>query len=888
MPINVTCHHCYHTFKVADKYAGRKGRCPRPECREVVRVPSAEATSACQPLHFEEATLQRPENTDRQPPKPRRFLLPISLGSGTLVAVVLFSAFLLSGSTPAPSSEAEAGKTAPASAAAPTLQPAPARDPKNLVKRLTAADLDRHGSFEKEVLPFLKTYCIECHAGELAEAGLQLERFKTSAAILDNRERWKKIFDFVKIGTMPPSDAETPGETERMKVLAWLDNALYNIDCDAVDDPGRETIQRLNRAEYTNTVRDLFGIPDLDPGRNFPADDVGEGFDNIGDVLSLPPLLMEKYLAAAEEISSKVIINTDVIPIVRRGGTDVKTEGSADAGRGGITFASRGKATTRFDVPADDDYLLRIRASATQAGDEPAEMGVDIDQIPYTTVKIPEHNQDKTHEFKIKLSKGEAAVSVSFLNDFYDPDNENPQRRDRNLMVDWIELEGPLAGMKVNAPAHHKQIVIAEPSDKTTVKQAATAVFAKFLPRAFRRPVDDAEVAGYAGLAERAVKEFGESYEQGLRLGLQAALVSPSFLFRIEEDPSPDNPDVKRKLNDFELASRLSYFLWSSMPDDELFDLAGHGKLGDPQTLEQQVKRMLADPKSQALVDNFAGQWLNLRNLDDINFDRRQFRSFNRELRAGMKQETLRFFAYVMREDRSILDFINGDYTFVNKQLAGLYNIDGVEGDEFQKVSLEGTPRAGVLTHSSILALTSNPTRTSPVKRGKWIMENILGTPPPPPPPNVPKLEETAKASPDATLAEQLALHREDPGCASCHDQMDPLGLAFEKFDAIGQFRERDGKYPIDDSGVLPGGRKFQGARELIDILTERKELFAKNLTEKMLTYALGRGLEYYDICAVNEIVNGLEHDDYKFSRLILGVVNSNPFRYRRGDGGME
>jgi hypothetical protein len=400
--------------------------------------------------------------------------------------------------------------------------------------------------------------------------------------------------------------------------------------------------------------------------------------------------------------------------------------------------------------------------------------------------------------------------------------------------------------------------------------------------------VDDAEVDRFAGLVERTVTEYNEPYEQSIRLGLQAALVSPSFLFRIEEDPSPDDPDVKRQLNDFELASRLSYFLWSSMPDDELFELAGRGKLNDPKVLEQQVQRMLADPKSRALVDNFAGQWLNLRNLDDINFDRRRFRRFNGELRDSMKQETLRFFEYVMRDDRSILDFLDGDYTFVNKQLAELYDIDGVEGNDFQKVSLEGTPRAGVLTQSSILALTSNPTRTSPVKRGKWIMENILGTPPPPPPPNVPELEETAKASPDATLAEQLALHREDPGCASCHDQMDPLGLALEKFDAIGQFRERDGKHPIDDSGVLPGGQKFQGAHELIGILKARKQLFAKNLTEKMLTYALGRGLEYYDICAVNEIVNGLERDEYKFSRLILGVVNSNPFQYRRGDGGVE
>jgi hypothetical protein len=886
MPIDVTCHHCFHAFKVADRFAGRKGRCPQPNCGEAIRVPSAATSKAAERLHFQEAPVTRPEGSPTQPTRSRNLLLPVSLGSGTLAVIALLGTFLLSGGTPVPSSEAGVRETSATGAAATTA--GTKADPKTQVKRLTAQDLDRHGSFETEIVPFLKTYCLDCHSGALAEAGLQLEQFKTSAAILEHREQWEKIFEYLKIGTMPPSEATVPDETERMKVLAWLDKALYNFDCEAVDDPGRETIQRLNRAEYTNTVRDLFGIRDLDPGRNFPADDVGEGFDNIGDVLTLPPLLMEKYLAAAEEITTKVIIDTDVIPVVRRGGREMKTEGSADRRRGGISFPSRGKATARFDVPAEDEYLLRVRASATQAGDEPAEMGIDIDDVPFTTVKIREHNREKTYEFKITMSQGESNVSVSFLNDFYDPDNENPQRRDRNLMVDWIELEGPLSGMKVNAPEHHQRIVIAEPSENKTVKQAATEVFANFLPRAFRRPVDDAEVVKFAELVERTVEEFDESYEQGIRLGLQAALASPSFLFRIEEDPRPDDPDFKHELNDFELASRLSYFLWSSMPDDELFDLARGDKLSDPQILEQQVKRMLADPKSQALVDNFAGQWLNLRNLDEINFSRRRFRSYNGELRESMKAETFRFFEYVMREDRSILDFIDGDYTFVDERLADHYDIDGVEGDDLQKVSLEGTSRAGVLTQSSILALTSNPTRTSPVKRGKWIMENILGTPPPPPPPNVPELEETAKASPDATLAEQLALHREDPGCASCHDQMDPLGLAFEKFDAIGRFRERDGKHPIDDSGELPGGQKFQGARELIEILRERKELFAKNLTRKMLTYALGRGLEYYDICTVNEIVNGLERDDYKFSRLILGVVNSDPFRYRRGDGGVD
>jgi len=687
---------------------------------------------------------------------------------------------------------------------------------------------------------------------------------------------------------MPPSDAEQPTDDELLPVVAWLDNTLYNIDCEAINDPGRETIQRLNLAEYTNTIRDLFGIDDLKPGRNFPADDVGEGFDNIGDVLSLPPLLMEKYLAAAEEITDRVIVETDVVPVVRKDGSQVKTEGSAKGSKSRISMTSRGTAIARFKFAKKGDYILRVHARATQAGSDPAEMAIHIDDKPFKLVKIKEHNQPRVYEYDFKAIEGEFPVAISFLNDFYDPDAKNKDRRDRNLYLEWIELEGPLAGVRVDPPAHHQNIVIAEPSSNRTVRQAAEIVFEKFLPKAFRRPVDSEEVAQYASLVEKAVEEFGESYEEGIRLGLQAALVSPSFLFRIEADPHPDNPNHKRELNDFELASRLSYFLWSSMPDEELFEAARRGELKDPKILEQQVRRMLSHPKANALVENFGGQWLNLRNLEDITFDRRRFKTFNEELRRDMVAETLTFFDHIVREDRSILDFLTADYTFVNERLAKHYGLDEVKGRELQKVSLKETPRAGVLTQSSILALTSNPTRTSPVKRGKWIMENILGTPPPPAPPGVPELEETAKASPNATLAEQLALHREDPGCASCHNQMDPLGLAFEKFDAVGQYREREGKNPIDNSGILPDGQKFQGARELIEILSHRKDQFAENLTEKMLTYALGRGLRYYDRCAVDEIVVGLKEDNYKFSRLVLGVVQSGPFRMRRGDGGVE
>lgn len=891
MPIDITCETCFKQFKVADRFAGRKGRCPNPDCQEVFRVPQVQNDWEDESPRPPRAAPRKSGSSSQKPSSAKNgnWKVPTLIGTGVVALLIVVGIFLNRG--PAANELPSINQTANAEsvpASQVSTQTVAFEGPEANVGRLDMASLKNDPSFEKKVVPFLTKYCYDCHQGDLAEAGVQFDLYKSTADVLNSRKKWEKILGILEIGAMPPSDADQPTEDERLPVLAWLDNTLYNIDCDAINDPGRETIQRLNLAEYTNTVRDLFGIDDLNPGRNFPADDVGEGFDNIGDVLSLPSLLMEKYLAAAEEITERAIVETEIVPVVRKEGDKFKTKDSASASSGGISFPSKGTATTKFKFASKGDYILRVRAMATQAGRDPAELAIYIDDKPFKLEKIKEHKQSRVYEYDFKAIEGEFPVSVAFLNDFFDKDAKDTNRRDRNLYVDWVELEGPLSGVRIDPPEHHKRIVIAEPSEKQSVEQAATKVFEAFLPKVFRRPVKSEEVQLFASLVKKTVDEFDETYEEGLRLGLQAALVSPSFLFRIEADPRPDDPNFKRELDDFELASRLSYFLWSSMPDDELLEVARKKQLKDPKVLEQQVRRMLSHPKSNALVENFGGQWLNLRNLDEIAFDRRRFKTFDDKLRRDMIAETLAFIDYLLREDRSVLEFLNADYTFANERLAKHYGIEEIKGDKLQKVSLEGTPRAGVLTQSSILALTSNPTRTSPVKRGKWIMENILGTPPPPPPPGVPELEETAKASPDATLAEQLALHREDPGCASCHNQMDPLGLAFEKFDAVGQFREREGKKTIDDSGVLPDGQKFAGAKELIEILSQHEEQFSRNLTEKMLTYALGRGLKYYDRCAVDEILVSLENDHYKFSRLVLGVVNSAPFRMRRGDGGIE
>jgi hypothetical protein len=458
------------------------------------------------------------------------------------------------------------------------------------------------------------------------------------------------------------------------------------------------------------------------------------------------------------------------------------------------------------------------------------------------------------------------------------------------VFVRQFELHGPERVDPSAFPASHRRLITTRPrrSDRPSVRQAAEEVLRPFVTRAFRRPVDAEELEPLVDLVDLAVVERREPFERGIQVAVAATLVSPQFLFRIERDEQPQDDTAKRSLNDYELATRLSYFLWSSMPDSELFQLAASGRLREPRVLAAQVQRMLADPRSEALVENFAGQWLNLRNLDESSPDPDQFELFDQSLRESMRRETLEFFAAVMREDRPLTDLLNADYSYLNERLAQLYGVPGVEGDQFRRVTWPDGRRAGVLTHASILTLTSNPTRTSPVKRGKWIMENILGTPPPEPPANVPQLEESAKAAPNATLREQLELHRKDPTCASCHKQMDALGLALENYDAIGRWRDRYPQAAIDAAGKLSSGETFSGPQQLLQILGERRQQFGRCLAEKMLTYALGRGLEYYDRCAVDKIVRQLEQEEYRFQALVLGIVTSDPFLMRRGESADE
>ena len=604
-------------------------------------------------------------------------------------------------------------------------------------------------SFEKDILPILEDYCYYCHGDGKKKGDLSLEIFKTEKDIQQNYKISEQIFKYVLAGEMPPKDRKKrPSKKEQVLVADWVRNSLDDFYANAPPDPGRVTVRRLNRSEYNNVIRDLMHL-DFKPAKDFPADDSGYGFDNIGDVLSVSPLLLEKYLSAAEEIAAQA-----------------------------VAVPSRGK-------PLSPTRLTEF-------------------QKQYFKYPIPADNR-------------------------------------RRIAEDFAR---------------------------------------EFMRRAYRREVSSEDIQNVLVLARQAV-DAGGSFEEGVRLAVQAVLISPRFLFRWELDGAPDNLRAVRSLNEYELASRLSFFLWSSQPDDQLLRYANRGQLR--KNLGKELERMLKDAKAQSFVENFAGQWLELRNLDVYQPDKKLFPTFTPALRSDMRRETELLFSHIMGGNRSVLELLSADYSFVNARLAAHYGISDVKGESFRPVSLRGTFRGGILGHASILTITSDPNRTSPVKRGKYVLENILGTPPPAPPPDAPPLSETGKIT--GTLREQFVKHRQDPACASCHKVMDPIGFAFENYDAIGRYRTKDNSLPIDASGKLETGEPFGNAADLRSILlNQKREYFTRCITEKMLTYALGRGLEYYDKRTIDGIVARLKGNNYRFNELVQGIVSSLPFDMKRGE----
>jgi hypothetical protein len=728
-------------------------------------------------------------------------------------------------------------------------------------------------SFAKDVRPLLARYCADCHTGDTAESGIAFDRLDETAARTTQRASWQKVLRQVEASVMPPADAEQPSAEGRAVIARWIAEFALVPDCSAGERPGRVTLRRLNRTEYDATVRDLFGVT-VRPAADFPADDIGYGFDHIGDVLTLPPVLLERYLAAAEQVVREVVFIAD--------------EANAEARRfPGKTLPSTGEVAGAFESPATAEYVIRVRAAGDQAGPDPARMAVRLDGDAKQTFDVPNRRNDpRDYEVRLEVPIGKHTVGAAFLNDYYKPDDPDPKNRDRNLHVEQIEVIGPIGLAPEHYPEPHRRFFkepIDPDADRDTQRATARRLVAPYASRAFRRKATPGELDGLMALFD-ASRDRGERPEEALRIVLSALLVSPSFLFRIEADPPPG---AVRDLDDIELASRLSYFLWSSMPDDELFRAAVAGRLHTDEELTQQALRMLRDPKARALVDNFAGQWLQLRSLDTFAPDLKRFPDFDEPLRQAMRRETEEFFAAIIAEDRSVLEFLDADSTFVNARLAKHYGLADVtlptdKPDAFVRVSVDRTTRGGLLGQAAILAVTSNPTRTSPVKRGKWILENLFAAPPPPAPPNVPELAEATAGKPLAgTLRERMEQHRADPGCAACHRLMDPLGFGLENYDAVGAWRTTDGEEAIDASGELPDGRTFRGPGELKALLKEREHEFRRCLAEKLLTYALGRGLEWYDACAVERIATRCREGGDRFSVLVTEIVKSPAFRKR-------
>ena len=738
------------------------------------------------------------------------------------------------------------------------------------------------------VLPVLREYCWDCHGDSEAKGGVNFDAHTNLMAVLRDRGTWERVIQTVRSGEMPPKKKKAQPNTEvRTHLVGWIERTLFPID-PSRPDPGRVTLRRLNRVEYNNTVRDLFGV-DFQPADDFPQDDVGYGFDNIGDVLSMPPILLEKYLNAAEAVLDRSIVTGPLTPKARR---FAPSQIQGHVGGGALaTLSAQGEMFVEYEAPVPGDYVFKVQAYGDQAGDEKVQMALRADGHDLETIEVRRgRGNPKLHEHRMVLKPGNHRLSAAFLNDFYRQTEvlktngqgktyTEKKTEDRNLQVEFIEVTGPFSEAVPPLHALHRKVFFKAPGPQTT-NQVAREILQRVTDRAYRRSATPAELDGLMRLFGQA-RESGDGFEAAVKQALMAVLISPHFLFRGEIQSNPDNPHESHRVSEYALASRLSYFLWSTMPDDELFRLAGQGRLR--RNLAGQVKRMLADPKSRALVDNFAGQWMQLRTLDIVSPDEKLFPGFDAPLRAALRRETESLFEHVLRKDRPITEFLTADYTFVNEPLARHYGISGVHGPDFVRVSLKGTGRSGVLTHASILTLTSNPNRTSPVKRGKWILDNILASPPPPPPPGVPALESKET---HGTLRQRMDAHRDNAMCASCHAKMDPLGFAFEHFDAVGRFREKDGDEVVDTRGELVSGERFADHVELSRVLSDSRQAdFVRCVSEKMLTYALGRGLEYYDRPALVAMDTQLRKKNLRFSVLIQAVVESVPFQYRRGDG---
>ena len=741
------------------------------------------------------------------------------------------------------------------------------------------ASADR-AAFEAKVKPILANTCSACHNATVRSGDLNLAPYLDPATLATDRETWERIAAKIGAGEMPPKGIPRPPQTQLTAMVAYLRGYFDKADAAVKPDPGRVVAQRLNRTEYHNTIRDLLAV-DYRVERDFPTDDSGYGFDNIADILTVSPLLMEKYLEAAEVIASRAM-GADPLPKKPIEATcDLKTRTLRRLDYDTVEAAQR--------IDFDGDYAVHFQFPGTRGeGAKPVKMGfwmdgrlldsIDVETKPSNLVAF---NPLSEGEMRLYLPAGDHVFRAAFIDDEFAKTLTNDKDAYSNRKNKWIAsitFIGPYPS-NTERPSR-KKILICDPASGQPCVERIVANLAR---HAYRRPVTRAEVAGLMKFVNMA-KADGRSVEQGIQLALEAMLVSPDFLFRIERDPKAGAPGEVHRLSDPELATRLSYFLWSSMPDDELLNLSEAGKLHEAATLDAQVKRMLADPKASALAENFAGQWLETRNLNAITPDPKKFPEWTPEIKNDLRRETDLFFEYMLRENRPIAEFINARYTFLNEPLANFYGIEGVKGPDFRKVELTTDQRGGVLTQAGVLAVANSyPNRTSPTLRGKFILSNILGTPPPPPPPDIPVIDES-KVGTDSSMRQQLEQHRADPYCAACHAKMDALGFGLENYSAIGKWRTHDGKFAVDAEGTLPDGRSFKTPAEMKAILLASLPLFAHCLTEKMMTYALGRGMQPSDNRTLGQIDRALAADGYRFQSLVYEIVRSLPFQSRRAE----
>jgi hypothetical protein len=742
-------------------------------------------------------------------------------------------------------------------------------------QREVVSDLSAHRALVSD-------YCVSCHNQKKMTAGISLESLDY-AQVSIHADVWEKVLRKLRTGQMPPPEAPGPEAAEVKTFVTWLEGAL-DRSARLNPDPGRPVAHRLNRAEYSNAVRDLLAV-DIKPGASLPVDDSGYGFDNIGEVLSLSPALLERYMSVAYKVSRMAIGDLALKPTEER--FFPRRASRNDRVSDDLPFNSRGGLSFQYYFPLDGDYLIRLKT--------PANVDAGI--------------QSKFYELTLPVKAGLRTVGATFPGEGAkaEPMLPGPRRPVENnappLMIsldlrldgarikrfevpettaiEMVTVKGPFNVTTRGETASRARIFVCRPATAGEELTCAKTIISKLARRAFRRPVTEADLHPLLAFYQRGRQEG--DFDRGIQKALEAMLVSPDFLFRVEVDPRNTAPGAVYRLNEFELASRLSFFLWSSIPDEQLLDLAQQGKLKDPVILQREVGRLLDDQRAQALVSNFAGQWLQLRNLEAARPDPDVFPNFDEGLRQAFRRETELFFESILRENRSVLDLLTANYTFLNQRLAEHYGVPGIYGSQFRRVTLADPNRGGLLGQGSILTVTSYPNRTSVVQRGKWILENLLGAPPPPPPPDIPDLKPHGKDGQLLSMREQLNLHRANPVCASCHARMDPIGFALENYDGIGRWRAKDAGIPIDASGKLPDGTVFNGPNELKRVLlTGHRDEFVATVTEKLLTYALGRGLEAADAPTIRAIMRETAPSDYRMSALISAIIKSKPFQMRR------